>query len=107
METTRFIYGEDQGGGQAPPVWGPEVDYTTDHGQTRSNYFFDPDERDRRKLRHLESEIERSYRASTLTEGAVGLRNVVHTAMMVAMAAWRDKTSTAGHYDVGQISGDS
>ena len=50
------------------------------------------------ELRHLETEIERFYRATALTDGVIGLRNAVRTAVIVAMAAWENKTSMGCHY---------
>jgi len=55
-------------------------------------------ERALRELRHLETEIERFYRATALTDGVIGLRNAVRTAVVVAMAAWTNKTSMGCHY---------
>jgi L-aspartate oxidase len=51
-----------------------------------------------RELRHLETEIERFYRSSKLTDGLIGLRNAVRTAVIVTMAAWENKQSTGCHY---------
>ncbi len=51
-----------------------------------------------RELRHLETEIERFYRSSRLTDGLIGLRNAVRTAVIVAMAAWENKQSMGCHY---------
>jgi L-aspartate oxidase len=50
------------------------------------------------ELRHLETEIEQFYRVSSLTDGLIGLRNAVRTAVIVAMAAWENKTSVGCHY---------
>ena len=55
-------------------------------------------ERALRELRHLETEIERFYQATALTDGVIGLRNAVRTAVIVAMAAWTNKTSMGCHY---------
>ena len=55
-------------------------------------------ERALRELRHLETEIEQFYRATSLTDGVIGLRNAVRTAIIVAMAAWENKTSMGCHY---------
>lgn len=55
-------------------------------------------ERALRELRHLETEIERFYRATALTDSVIGLRNAVRTAVIVAMAAWENKTSVGCHY---------
>ncbi len=51
-----------------------------------------------RELRNLESEIERFYRSSKLTDGLIGLRNAVRTAVIVTMAAWENKQSMGCHY---------
>ncbi len=51
-----------------------------------------------RELRHLETEIERFYRSSKLTDGLIGLRNAVRTAVIVTMAAWENKQSMGCHY---------
>jgi L-aspartate oxidase len=55
-------------------------------------------ERALRELRHLETEIERFYRATALTDAVIGLRNAVRTAVIVAMAAWENKASMGCHY---------
>jgi len=55
-------------------------------------------ERALRELRHLETEIERFYQATALTDEVIGLRNAVRTAVIVAMAAWTNKTSMGCHY---------
>jgi L-aspartate oxidase len=55
-------------------------------------------ERALRELRHLETEIERFYQATALTDGVIGLRNAVRTAVVVAMAAWENKSSMGCHY---------
>jgi len=55
-------------------------------------------ERALRELRHLETEIERFYRASALTDGVIGLRNAVRTAIIIAQAAWTNKASVGCHY---------
>lgn len=51
-----------------------------------------------RELRHLELEIEHFYRISRLTDGLIGLRNAVQTAITVAIAAWQNKQSMGCHY---------
>ena len=51
-----------------------------------------------RELRHLETEIEGFYRVSKLNDSLVGLRNGVRTAVIVAAAAWANKTSIGCHY---------
>jgi L-aspartate oxidase len=55
-------------------------------------------QRARRELRHLESEIERFYRAVKLTDDIIGLRNAVRAAIIVTIAAWENKTSVGCHY---------
>lgn len=55
-------------------------------------------ERALRELRHLETEIERFYRVTTLTDELIGLRNAVRTSIIVAMAAWENKLSVGCHY---------
>ena len=50
------------------------------------------------ELRHLETEIEQFYRASSLTDGLIGLRNAVRTAVIVTMAAWENRQSMGCHY---------
>jgi L-aspartate oxidase len=50
------------------------------------------------ELRHLETAIECFYRATSLTDGVIGLRNAIRTAVLVAMAAWENKTSMGCHY---------
>ena len=53
-----------------------------------------------RELRHLEFEIERFYRAVRLTDGLLGLRNAVRAGLIVAIAAWENKSSVGCHYRV-------
>ncbi|HZY43642.1 MAG TPA: L-aspartate oxidase [Anaerolineae bacterium] len=55
-------------------------------------------ERALRELRHLETEIDRFYRVSILTDDLIGLRNAVRTSIIVAMAAWENKASVGCHY---------
>ncbi|NJM42776.1 MAG: L-aspartate oxidase [Anaerolineae bacterium] len=50
------------------------------------------------ELRHLETEIEGFYRNSKVTDELIGLRNAVRTAVIVAMAAWENKSSVGCHY---------
>ena len=45
-----------------------------------------------------EYEIERFYRSSRLTDGLIGLRNAVRTAVIVTMAAWENTQSMGCHY---------
>ena len=53
-----------------------------------------------RELRNLEIEIERFYRAVRLTDGLIGLRNAIRSALIVAIAAWENKSSVGCHYRV-------
>jgi L-aspartate oxidase len=55
-------------------------------------------ERAQRELSHLETEIERFYRKSKLTDGLIGLRNAVGAAKAIAQAAWENKNSIGCHY---------
>lgn len=55
-------------------------------------------ERALRELRHLETEIEQFYRTSRVTDELIGLRNAVRSAVIVAAAAWANKTSLGCHY---------
>jgi len=50
------------------------------------------------ELRHLETEIERFYRKSKVTDELLGLRNAVRSAVIVAQAAWSNKQSIGCHY---------
>ncbi len=51
-----------------------------------------------RELRHLETEIERFYRVSQMTDDLIGLRNAVRTAVIVTTAALANKQSIGCHY---------
>ena len=51
-----------------------------------------------RELRHLESEIERFYRAVKLTDDIIGLRNAVRAAIIVTISAWENTTSVGCHF---------
>jgi len=55
-------------------------------------------ERAMSELRNLGIEIERFYRATCLTDGLIGLRNAVRTAIIVTSAAWENKVSMGCHY---------
>ncbi len=55
-------------------------------------------ERALRELYHLETEIETFYRRTSLSDGLIGLRNAVRTAILVASAAWQNKNSMGAHY---------
>lgn len=50
------------------------------------------------ELRHLEGEILHFYRRSKLTDELIGLRHAVHTALIIAQAAWENKQSMGAHY---------
>jgi L-aspartate oxidase len=49
-------------------------------------------------LRHLQREIDFFYRYTNLSNGLIGLRNAVQAALIVARAAWENKTSRGCHY---------
>ena len=49
-------------------------------------------------LRHLQREIDFFYRYTCLSNDLIGLRNAVQTALIVARAAWENKTSRGCHY---------
>ncbi|MBN1406542.1 MAG: L-aspartate oxidase [Calditrichaceae bacterium] len=51
-----------------------------------------------RELRNLENEIERFYRVTKLSDGIIGLRNAIRTAIIVTSAAWSNKRSMGCHY---------
>ncbi|MBN1583624.1 MAG: L-aspartate oxidase [Anaerolineae bacterium] len=51
-------------------------------------------------LRHLQREIDFFYRHTHLTDGLIGLRNAVQSALIVAYAAWENHTSRGCHYRV-------
>lgn len=50
------------------------------------------------ELYHLETEIERFYRSSRLTDGLIGLRNAARTGILTAQAAWQNRGSVGSHY---------
>ncbi|OQY44636.1 MAG: L-aspartate oxidase [Anaerolineaceae bacterium 4572_78] len=50
------------------------------------------------ELRHVEIEIEDFYRDTRLTDSLIGLRNAVRSAIIIANAAWKNKTSIGCHY---------
>ncbi|MEE9118365.1 MAG: hypothetical protein V3U02_07210 [Calditrichia bacterium] len=50
------------------------------------------------ELRNLETEIEKFYRATTVTDSLIGPRNAVRTAIIIASAAWENKKSIGCHY---------
>ena len=49
-------------------------------------------------LRNLEVEIERFYRAASMTDELIGLRNAVRVALIVTLAAWENQASRGAHY---------
>jgi L-aspartate oxidase len=49
-------------------------------------------------LRHMQREIDFFYRHTQLSDALIGLRNVVQAALIVARAAWENKTSKGCHY---------
>ena len=49
-------------------------------------------------LANLEFQVEDFYRVSRLTDGLIGLRNAVRTAIVVTTAAWKNKRSMGAHY---------
>ncbi len=51
-----------------------------------------------RNLRQLWSDIEEFYRKTRLTDGLIGLRNSIQTALLVARAARRNRVSRGCHY---------
>ena len=51
-----------------------------------------------RDLRQLEIEIEQFYRKTCLSDELIGLRNAVRTALIVANAAWSNRSSVGCHY---------
>jgi L-aspartate oxidase len=53
-----------------------------------------------RELRNLEFEIENFYRASSLTDSLIRLRNSVRPAKIVATSAWMNRKSKGCHYRV-------
>jgi len=50
------------------------------------------------ELRNLETEIERFYRVTKVTDGVIGLRNAIRSAIIVTLSAWANKTSIGCHY---------
>ena len=49
-------------------------------------------------LRHMQREIDFFYRHTHLSNGLIGLRSAVQVALIVARAAWENKTSRGCHY---------
>lgn len=50
------------------------------------------------ELRNLEFQIEQFYRTTMITDGLIGLRNAVRSALIVANAAWTNKKSIGCHF---------
>ncbi len=57
-----------------------------------------------RELRHLQNEIETFYRTTKLSDGLIGLRNSVETALIIAQAARHNRQSRGCHYRVDSVS---
>jgi L-aspartate oxidase len=55
-------------------------------------------ERALHELHNLEIEIEEFYRKTFLTDALIGLRNAVRSAIIVAAAAWKNKTNMGCHF---------
>ncbi len=53
-----------------------------------------------RDLRHLQEQVDDFYRTAKLTDALVGLRHAVQAALLVAMAAWHNRTSRGCHHRV-------
>ena len=51
-----------------------------------------------RELRNLETETESFYRVTRITDGLIGLRTAVRTALVVTMAAWENKRNMGSHH---------
>jgi L-aspartate oxidase len=64
-------------------------------GLVRSEYRLN---RAIRELRHLWLDIEDFYRKTRLSDGLIGLRNSVQVALIVALAAHRNKVSRGSHF---------
>lgn len=58
-----------------------------------------------RELRHLQNEIETFYRKTKLSDGLIGLRNAVETALIVAQAARHNRQSRGCHYRADSVDG--
>lgn len=56
-----------------------------------------------RELRHLQNEIETFYRSTKLSDGLIGLRNAVESALIVAQAARHNRRSRGCHYRVDSV----
>ena len=55
-------------------------------------------QRAQRDLTNLRSSIESFYRNTVLSPDIIELRNAVQTGLIIANAAWQNKTSRGGHY---------
>lgn len=58
-----------------------------------------------RELRHLQNEIETFYRKTKLSDGLIGLRNAVETALVIAQAARHNRQSRGCHYRTDSVNG--
>ena len=58
-----------------------------------------------RELRHIQNEIETFYRQTKLSDGLIGLRNAVETALIVADAARHNRQSRGCHFRVDSVDG--
>ncbi len=58
-----------------------------------------------RELRHLQNEIETFYRATKLSDGLIGLRNAVESALIIAQAARHNRQSRGAHYRIDAMDG--
>ncbi len=58
-----------------------------------------------RELRHMQNEVETFYRQTKLSDGLIGLRNAVETALIVADAARHNRQSRGCHYRVDSVDG--
>lgn len=59
-----------------------------------------------RELRHLQNEIETFYRITKLSDGLIGLRNAIESALIVAQAARHNRQSRGCHYRVDSVDGE-
>jgi L-aspartate oxidase len=59
-----------------------------------------------RELRHLQNEIETFYRVTKLSDGLIGLRNAVETALIIAQASRHNRQSRGCHYRVDSVKGE-
>lgn len=56
-----------------------------------------------RELRHMQNEIETFYRTTKLSDGLIGLRNIVESALIIARAARHNRQSRGCHYRVDSV----